>query len=169
MMQIAKYEFSETCRLQSGAKTEDANSVGQHLEMLREKFKGELTPKDVVEDARSHNSPLHSFFEWSDTEAAEQWRLQQARGLIRAIVAVYTDDEKPAQRMQAFVHVPEAGAPHYRATDHAMSQERTREMILMQAWKEFQAWKKRYQHLEELGDFFKAENKVLKRIPQLRG
>lgn len=167
-MRIAQYEFSEGARLQSGANTDDANTVGQHLEMLREKFKGELTPKDVVDDAKNHNSPLHSFFEWSDGEAAEQWRLQQARGLIRAVVAVFVDDEQPARRMQAFVHVPESGTPHYRATDIAMSQERTREMILRQAWKDFQAWKKRYQHLEELGDLFKAESRVLKRIPQLR-
>lgn len=167
-MQIAKYEFAEGARLQSGAKTEDADAVGQHLEMLRTKFKGELTPKDVVEDARSNNSPLHTFFEWDDSAAAEQYRLQQARGLIRAVVAVITNDNEPAKRMQAFVHVPESGAPHYRATDIAMSQERTREMILRQAWKEYQAWKKRYQHLEELGDMFKAENKVLKRIPLLR-
>lgn len=167
-MQISRYEFSEGARLQTGAKTDDANAVGQHLEMLREKFKGELTPKDVVEDAKNHNSPLHSFFEWSDTEAAEQWRLQQARGLIRAVVAVIVNDNEPATRMQAFVHVPESGAPHYRATDHAMSQERTREMILRQAWKEFRAWQKRYEHLEELAALFTSVNKAVKRIPQLR-
>jgi hypothetical protein len=167
-MQIAKYEFTEGCRLQAGAKLDDADAVGQHLEMLREKCKGELTPADVVSDARNHNSPLHSFFEWDESAAAEQWRLQQARGLIRAVVAVIVDNEQPARRMQAFVHVPESGAPHYRATDHAMSQERTRDMILRQAWKEYRSWKKRYEHLEELADLFKAEDKVLKRVPQLR-
>lgn len=167
-MRIAAYEFKADCRLQTGAKTDDANAVGMHLEMLREKFKGELTPNDVVDDARNHNSPLHSFFEWDDTEAAQQWRLQQARGLIRAVVAIIVDDKEPARRIQAFVHVPENGAPHYRATDHAMSQERTRGMILQQAWKEFRAWQKRYEHLEELADFFKATTEVVARIPQLR-
>lgn len=167
-MQIAQYEFKPDCRLQAGAKLDDANAVGQHLELLRQKFKGELTPADVVADARNHNSPLHSFFEWSDSEAAEQWRLQQARGLIRAVVAVVVDNQEPAKRIQAFVHVPDSEAPHYRATDHAMSQEQTREMILRQAWKEYRSWKKRYEHLEELADLFKAEGKVLKRIPQLR-
>lgn len=167
-MRIAKYEFSEGARLQSGAKMDDADGVGQHLEALRERFKGELTPKDVVDDARNHNSPLHSFFEWNDGEAAEQWRLQQARGLIRAVVAVIVNEEEPARRISAFVHVPESGAPHYRATDHAMSQERTREMILRQAWKEFQGWRKRYEHLDELGELFKSGDKVLERIPALR-
>ncbi len=167
-MRIAKYEFTEGARLQSGAKLDDADAVGHRLEDLRQKFKGELTPADVVNDARSHNSPLHSFFEWNDGEAAQQYRLQQARGLIRAVVAVVLNEEEPAKRMQAFVHVPEAGAPHYRATDHAMSQERTREMVLRQAWREFQAWRKRYEHLDELAELFSSGDKVLKRNPQLR-
>ena len=167
-MRIAQYEFKPDCRLQSGANTEDANAVGQHLEMLREKFKGELTPADVLADAKNHNSPLHSFFEWDEGAAAEQWRLQQARGLIRAIVAVIVDNEEPAKRIQAFVHVPDPEAPHYRAVDHAMSHEQTRDMVLRQAWKEYRSWKRRYEHLEELADLFKAESKILKRIPQLR-
>lgn len=167
-MQIAKYEFAEGARLQSGAKAEDADAVGQHLELLRVKFKGELTPADVVDDAKNHNSPLHSFFEWSDTAAAYQYRLQQARGLIRAVVAVIVSDDAPAKRTQAFVHIAEVGAPHYRATDHAMSQEKTREMVLLQAWKELRAWQKRYEHLEELAALFSSVNKAVKRIPQLR-
>jgi hypothetical protein len=167
-MQIAQYEFKPDCRLQPGAKLDSANEVGQHLERLREQYKGELTPADVVKDARNHNSPLHSFFEWNDGEAAEQWRLQQARGLIRAVVAVVVDNQEPAKRIQAFVHVPDPEAPHYRATDHAMSQEKTRDMVLQQAWKEYRSWKKRYEHLEELAELFAAESKVLKRIPQLR-
>lgn len=167
-MKIAKYEFADGARLQPGAKAEDADAVGQHLEMLRQKFKGELTPGDVVSDAKNHNSPLHSFFEWSDTEAAQQFRLQQARGLIRAVVAVVVSAGTPAQRVQAFVHIPESGAPHYRATDHAMSQERTRDMVLRQAFREFRAWQKRYEHLEELADLFKAGSQVLERIPQFK-
>jgi hypothetical protein len=166
-MQITKYEFKDGCRLQSGAKLDSANEVGQHLERLREKFKGELTPEDVVADAENHNSPLHSFFEWDDSEAAQQWRLQQARGLIRSVVAIVINQDEPVKRVQAFVHVPEPGAPHYRATDHAMSQERTRELVLRQAWKEFQAWRKRYEHLEELADFFSRADRELKRIPQM--
>jgi hypothetical protein len=167
-MRIAKYEFAEGARLQPGAKADDADAIGQHLETLRVKYKGELTPADVVADAKGHNSPLHSFFEWSDSEAAQQYRLQQARGLIRAVVAVIVSDDAPAKRTQAFVHIADPGAPHYRAVDQAMSSERTREMVLRQAFKEFRAWQKRYEHLEELADLFKAGTNLVERIPQLR-
>ncbi|WP_103173783.1 hypothetical protein [Paracoccus sp. SY] len=148
-MKIAKFEFSDGARFQPGAKKDDPNLVGQHIEFLRQQQKGELTPKDVLDDARNPNSPLHSFFEWSDSEAAEQYRLQQARGLIRAVVAVYVSDDRPAVRAKAYVHIPEPGAQHYREATHAMSHAKTREMVLRRALDELIGWKRRYRDLEE--------------------
>lgn len=155
MMRIAGFEFSEGARFQPGA-VKDAKSVGDHLELLRHEAKGELTPEDVVRDARNGNSPLHSFFEWDDGEAAEQFRLQQARGLIRAVVAVYVSDDKPAVRQKAYVHIPEPGAQHYREVTHAMSAKKTREQVLMAAWRDLQAVRRKYQDLKEFSDVFSA-------------
>lgn len=153
-MKIAGFEFSEGARFQPGA-SKDAKAVGEHLEFLRQQFKGELTPEDVLADAKHDNSPLHSFFEWSDTEAAHQYRLQQARGLIRAVVAVYTQPDKPAIRTRAYVHINEPSAPHYREASHAMSQAKTRKMVLDRAWNELQQWRKRYADLEEFAGLIK--------------
>lgn len=150
-MRIAGFEFSEGARFQPGA-SKDAKAVGEHLEVLRKQFKGELTPEDVLADARHNNSPLHSFFEWNDGAAAEQFRLQQARGLIRSVVAIYVSDNNPAVRTRAYVHVPEPSAPHYREASHAMSQEKTRKLVLERAWNELKAWKARYKDLSEFAD-----------------
>ncbi|MFD2235929.1 hypothetical protein [Aureimonas populi] len=154
-MRIAGFEFAEGARFQPGV-IKDAKSVGEHIEMLRARCKGELTPDDILEDAKHDNSPLHSFFEWSDTEAARQYRLQQARGLIRAVVAVYVSDDKPAVRQKAYVHIAETGAPHYRESGHAMSQAKTRQIVLQRAWKELQAWRKRYADLVEFSELFEV-------------
>lgn len=156
-MRIAGFEFSEGARFQAGA-DKDANIVGRHIEMLREKFKGELTPQDVLDDARHDNSPLHTFFEWDDSAAAEAYRLQQARGLIRAVVAVYTreDEGKTAVRTRAYVHVPEPSAPHYREASHALSQAKTRKMVLDRAWNELKAWKARYKDLSEFAGLIRV-------------
>ena len=51
-----------------------------------------LVAEDVVEKAAHPDHPLHSFFEWDDTEAAHQWRISQARALIRKIVVSGPDD-----------------------------------------------------------------------------
>ncbi len=147
-MRIAGFEFAEGARFQAGPHPEP-NAVGAHLELLREQFQGELTPEDVLTDAANPNSPLHSFFEWDDTEAARQHRLKQARGLIRAVVAVYVSDDKPAVRQKAYVHIAERGAPHYRETSHAMSRKDTRKQVLNRALSELIAWKKRYADLRE--------------------
>lgn len=158
-MRIAGFEFSEGARFQPGAHL-DPKAVGEHIELLRKQHQNELTPQDILDDAKNDNSPLHSFFEWSDTEAAHQYRLQQARGLIRAVVAVYVSDEKPAVRQKAYVHIPEPTAPHYRETSHAMSQAKTRKLVLERAWREFQQWRRRYQDMKEFADLFETADQV---------
>jgi len=47
--------------------------------------RGRLTPAKVVESARLKTSPLHDHFEWVDSVAAQHYRLEQARTLIRGI------------------------------------------------------------------------------------
>jgi hypothetical protein len=164
-MRIAGYEFAEGSRFQAGA-VQNAPEVGAHLELLRKQKKGELTPQDVLADAKYHNSPLHSFFEWDDNEAAEQYRLQQARGLIRSVVAIYVDDKQPAVRTRAYVHINEPQAPHYRSADQAMSQKKTRDMVLQRAWSELQAWRKRYADLKAFSDLFQCIDEQAKRLPK---
>lgn len=163
-MKIAGFEFAEGARFQAGQHP-DAGIVGAHIEMLREKFKGELTPEDILADAQHDNSPLHSFFEWSDTEAARQYRLQQARGLIRSVVAVYVREDRPAVRTRAYVHVQRPGdEPHYREASHAMSQKSTRDAVLKRALQELIGWQKRYHDLHEFADLFEAVEQMEMRL-----
>lgn len=164
-MRIAGFEFSDGARFQPGA-VKDPKLVGEHLEFLREQCKGELTPEDVLADAQHDNSPLHSFFEWDDSEAARQHRLNQARGLIRAVVAIYVSDDKPAIRQKAYVHIAEPGANHYRESGHAMSQKKTRELVLRRAWNELQQWRRRYADLKEFADLVPVIDETVKKLPK---
>lgn len=151
-MEIAGYEFADGAHFQNGADKTDPATIALHLDMLRQRSAGHLTPDDVVADARSGNSPLHSFFEWNDGAAAHQHRLAQARGLIRAVVAVYKADEKQPVKQRAYVHIPETKAPHYMDAKDAMSQPTTRDMVLRRAWSELHQWKRRYIDLSEFAD-----------------
>ena len=49
---------------------------------------GALNPEDVISAARNKNSALHDRFQWDDSAAAHQYRLEQARRLIRVAVTV---------------------------------------------------------------------------------
>lgn len=162
-MKIAGFEFAEGARFQAG-KHPDANIVGAHIEMLRKKFRGELTPEDILDDAKHDNSPLHSFFEWDDSTAAQQHRLAQARGLIRSVVAIYVQPDKPAVRQKAYVHIAQGETSHYRETSHAMKVKSTRDIVLKTAWREFQAWRNRYKDLKEFSDLFDAADDVERKL-----
>jgi len=169
-MQIAGYELKEGARFQAGVKP-DAARIGTALESLRVQHKGELTPEDVVEAARSANSPLHEYFEWSDSAAAHQHRLDQARGLIRSVVAIYSDPkgEQPIIRAHAYTHVPEGATSHYRDTSHALSQKDTRKLILQRAWRELQQWRQRYAKLKEFADILETMDEIGDKIERKIG
>jgi len=58
-------------------------SIAHELKSLERD--GRLLPADVVNAARPTNSPLHPHFDWDDSSAAEKYRLDQARTLIRSV------------------------------------------------------------------------------------
>jgi Arc/MetJ family transcription regulator len=58
--------------------------LAQHLAVIR-RSSGSLTPAAVVGAAAHPTHPLHHRFEWDDTEAANKYRLEQARSLIRSV------------------------------------------------------------------------------------
>ena len=60
-------------------------TVEDRLAAIHKLNGGRITPDAVVEDARDPRSPLHSHFEWDDSAAARQYRLDQARALIRTV------------------------------------------------------------------------------------
>jgi hypothetical protein len=74
-----------------------------------ERDNGRLLPVDVVEAARPEDSPLHSRFEWDDTEAAVKYRLSQARALIRTVKIDVVVHEIPLS-VTGYVRDPDADA-----------------------------------------------------------
>lgn len=50
-----------------------------------EKRYGLLRPDEVVREASDPESPLHPYFTWDDSEAAEKHRRNEARDLIRSV------------------------------------------------------------------------------------
>lgn len=71
---------------------EDIEVIGDRLEAIAED--GELTATSVLAEAEREDSPLHKYFEWDDTEAARQYRLTQARGLVRSLMITFIKNQK---------------------------------------------------------------------------
>lgn len=95
------------------------------LENLRLESGGYLIPQDIVERARSENSALHKYFEWDDSEAAEAYRLHQARSVIRAVVQYIPRSNGDAVRVRAYVSLPSDRVKNngYRSVAEVMTDE----------------------------------------------
>ncbi len=81
---------------------DETKLVGNELKKIQAS-ESVVTPKAVVAVASNPRSPLHKFFEWDDTEAAQKYREWQARFLICSVFIVDADDES-AQPVRAFVN-----------------------------------------------------------------
>lgn len=125
---------------------------------------GVLRPEDVVERAKNSKSPLHPLFTWDDTAAAREYRIWQARELIR--VSVITLPEAPNEPIRTFVSLMSDRrkvAGGYRCLTTVLSNSRQRAILLEQALKELKYWEKKYKQLTELAPIFAARETVARR------
>lgn len=99
-----KYEFKPGRRI-SG----DAQKIGEELAGLFAASDGNRDPEDVIEFARDSSREVHKAFTWDDAKAGHQWRLQEARQLIRAVVTVVDRGDGEVIRTPLAVHVPPKG------------------------------------------------------------
>jgi len=53
---------------------------------------GEVKASVLVDEARPEDSIAHPAFEWADDIAAQEYRLHQARQLIRRVSVIYNDE-----------------------------------------------------------------------------
>ena len=119
-----------------------AQAVGDELERLREA--GPITPRSVVDAARDEASPLHGAFEWDDTEAADRYRLQQARVLIVSVRIVNGPVQAPVPAYVS-VRTPEVGR-EYVPTVEALSDEQIQARVLDDIKQALESIQRRYQH-----------------------
>lgn len=86
----------------------ERDAIRDRLHVLALDGGGRLTPDAVVADAADPNSPLHDAFEWDDSKAAQAYRIEQARVLIRSVeVTIRTD--VTILRAPFYVRDPQAG------------------------------------------------------------
>jgi hypothetical protein len=118
--------------------------------------RGELTPQIVVEEGRPPGSPLHEFLPWDDAEAAERYREEVARRLIRSVKVVYKTDPDGAERkVPAFVNLTTAsneGAHGYKPVETVLADPVDRAELLRQCEREWKAFRRKWEHLSEFGD-----------------
>ena len=125
-------------------------TIESELQAIAEQNRGQLPARAVVAWARENvDSALHNQFTWDDTEAAEKWRLHQARTIILR-VHVTTDDGKVTR---AWVNLPSDRAsdePVYRPIVRVMSDADLRAELLQTVKDELVRIRRKHAELNEL-------------------
>ena len=137
----------------------DANVVGKALESIEAEH-GAVTAELLVKKATPVDSELHSLFEWNNKKAAEKWRLQQARVVIASVKVVYEEKKEEPITTRAFVNVGTKRRGQFITTATALSDEKSREIVLKHALQELAAFKAKYAGLEELSVVFSEIEKL---------
>lgn len=126
---------------------------------------GEVVPATLVEESRTPDSPLHTYFEWDDSVAGAQFRINQARDSIRALSVIFVrnDTEEPLAPLRAYVSVSgDVDEPaqtitsprHYRPIVNVMSNEDLRDQYRRQAFDTLCSWRDRYRDIEDFARIF---------------
>jgi hypothetical protein len=132
------------------------------IELARlEALHGRLVPKTIVDAARDRRSPLHTFFEWNDTVAAQKYRIIQATMLVRHVRVTIETPTMEAREVRAYVSPYHGGG--YVRIERALSDADMRQALLAQAREDLEAFKRRYEGFEELDQVFSAIDIVIKK------
>ncbi len=128
---------------------------------------GLILPHDVVEAARSPKSAMHDMFTWDDNEAAHQYRLYQARQILRTYVVI--EDAAPKQVIRAFVSLKpdrqrEGGG--YRHIADVLSDEQLYQQMLKDSLVELRSLQTKYQRIRELKPIFEATDLIERQMAQ---
>lgn len=142
------YQLKAGSRIKSAA-----DVVGAECERLERE--GRLTAKELVNESRPVDAPLHNEFEWRDDVAGELWREHQARNIINSVIVINAKQEP--QRCFFSVDVKDA---EYHSVETILQSEDKRSALLRSALRELKAFEQKYRQLEELCGVFEAIKEI---------
>lgn len=129
------------------------------LSIKAESADGLLYAPMVVDWARSHpDSALHKSLEWNDTRAAQEYRIQQVRQLIR--VHVIAEDGAPQLVSLTFDRKQNGG---YRAVDDVLKNRDLSDIMLKDALDELTRIQTKYQRVQQLTGVWREVEKIRRR------
>lgn len=129
--------------------------IVEELEEIRKSNGGLLMPAQVVEFAKNPETALHARFTWEDTEAAQRWRLHEAREVIRVHVTVIGESAEPVRAYVSLSTDRRDGGGYRAVVDILESPEQHAQMVA-DALNELRAFKRKYDHLTALRPLWRA-------------
>lgn len=132
----------------------DPQKIGEALEAIAQKSGGRLIPAAIVDAARERRHILHKHFEWDDATAAEAYRLDQARSIVRCI---HVDDaETESGRARAFMSIHDKEGTSYRSLTEIMGNADLQAKVLAQAERDLISFENRYRDLSDVCELVRS-------------
>ena len=132
---------------------------------------GTLTPTTVLEEAREETHPLHSFFTWDNTAAAESYRLIQAQYLIRSVkITIVEETKKITFRKYVNIRTEDEDSDSYSPwgkfskfvdVKDAVADDDMHKVLFESALSELRSFRRKYSALKELAVVFTEVDKIL--------
>lgn len=143
-------------------------TVSEELAEIQRQNNGLLDPQMVVDYARNPETALHSRFEWDDTEAAEKYRLWQARQIIRMeLVVIEEPVTKQTIQIRQYVSLPSdriiTGRERkgYREITSVLKDDEKRQELFEAAKQDMIIFKRKYQMLQQVSKVINAIDEIL--------
>jgi len=143
-------------------------TVSEELAEIQRQNNGLLDPQMVVDYARNPETALHSRFEWDDTEAAEKYRLWQARQIIRMeLVVIEEPVTKQTIQIRQYVSLPSdriiTGRERkgYREITSVLKDDEKRQELFKAAKQDMIIFKRKYQMLQQVSKVINAIDEIL--------
>jgi hypothetical protein len=122
-------------------------------EIQEQNEEGLLRAEDVVDSARHPDHALHRFFVWDNDVAGEQYRLMQARALIRKVLVVGPNGDEDGAPVPGYVSLKtdrKKKGGGYRKTSEVVNNKQLLAELEETAKRDIEGVLKRYEMLKAL-------------------
>jgi len=149
---VSDIEYRVISGISSLRTDEEAAKVGAVLE---KRFgDGPIDAAALVRLAAPTRSPLHRYFEWDDAIAASEYRLEQAKSIMRSIAVVRVDASGNERTLRAFHSVAlltvEGAERAYMPERIVWATPELADQVVVRAQRELIGWQDRYSTYESL-------------------
>jgi hypothetical protein len=155
---MIKYVFSDRPLSIKNAKTANPQKIGEALEEITATNNGRLEPDKIVAAARK-DKRLNPYFEWNNAKAADAYRLEQARELVRLIHVENHDVETGLAR--GWYSIRDRDGVSYRAVAEILSSQDLQQRLMAQAEKDLLSWEARYRSISDVCEMVRVAREKL--------
>ena len=132
------------------------------------KLGSDVTPKSVLDMARNEKHLMHNYFEWDDTVAAEKYRVDQARYLIRNLTVTIIRKDKDPTTTRKYVSLgaglSDGKESTYKTVEVVLGNTSYRDQAIRKVWNQLLSIKQRYESFDEFSEVWKAIDSAQEKV-----